>query len=142
MPEQLQESHWQQFTTFLAERKPGVIVSHGELNARRKDGSEFPVEGSASLWKTSDGVFITSLIRDNTERKRAEDLIKKVNDCLLSFSADPDKNIQIIIEAAGTIFDGASASYHKKRGDLLHIAACMEPPGGIHARPTAQCAPL
>jgi signal transduction histidine kinase len=128
MPEHLQESHWQQFTTFLAERKPGVIVTHGELRGRRKDGSEFPTEGSASMWETSDGVFITSLIRDNTERKRAEDLIKKVDDCLLSFSADPDTNIQRIIEAAGTILDGASASYHKKRGDLLHIAASWNLP--------------
>ena len=65
---------------------------------------------------------------DITQRKRAEDLIKKVNDCLLSFSADPDTNIQRIVEAAGTIFNGTSASYHKKKETLLHIAAAWNLP--------------
>ena len=58
MPEQLREEHWRQFTSFLEEREPGIVVTHGQLQARRKDGSELSVEGSASLWKTGDGVFL------------------------------------------------------------------------------------
>ncbi len=45
-----------------------VIESMG----RRKDGSEFPLELSGSVWKTSEGVFYTAILRDITERRAAE----------------------------------------------------------------------
>ena len=42
-----------------------------ELRARRKDGSEFPVEVAQSPIETSQGPWIISTVRDLTERKRA-----------------------------------------------------------------------
>ena len=44
-----------------------------------KEGLEFPVELSRSIWKTSKGMFVTSIIRDITERKKVEEEVRKTN---------------------------------------------------------------
>jgi PAS domain S-box-containing protein len=46
-----------------------------DLKARRKDGSEFPVEISLSSVETQRGVLAVSFITDITERKRAEEAL-------------------------------------------------------------------
>ncbi len=43
-----------------------------ETAGRRKDGSEFPLELSGSVWKSSEGIYYTAILRDITERRRAE----------------------------------------------------------------------
>ncbi len=43
-----------------------------DLRARRKDGTEVPVEISLSPVKTNQGIYTTAAIRDVTERKRIE----------------------------------------------------------------------
>ena len=61
--------------------------AHGELTAKRKDGTRFPVEFSSVLFGGRDGELRTCLIiRDITERKAAEEererLIKELQEAL------------------------------------------------------------
>jgi PAS domain S-box-containing protein len=72
MPEAFREEHQSAMARLAAGGPPSIVGKTVELRGLRRDGGEFPIELSLASWKTHDGLFFTSVIRDITERKRLE----------------------------------------------------------------------
>lgn len=72
VPLDLRAGHVAHRDRFFASPKPRQMGAGFDLEARRKDGTLFPVEISLSPLEGPDGVSVTAAIRDVTERKKAE----------------------------------------------------------------------
>lgn len=77
----------------------------GELTGLKKDGSKFPIEITASLFKDIDGTLKSStIIKDISERKLAEDLLKESEARIRSIIESMDAII-FLIEKDGKLIE-------------------------------------
>jgi len=72
LPERFRTAHTSHRTDFVRMNRSRGMGAGLDLYARRKDGTELPVEVSVGRVDTKDGWLVSSAIRDITERKQAE----------------------------------------------------------------------
>ncbi len=77
MPARYREKHLVGFQRVKETGQARLIGKTVELHGLRKDGSEFPLELSLGTWKTNTGPFYSGIIRDITDRKRAQEALKE-----------------------------------------------------------------
>lgn len=93
IPRRLTKVHEQHRDSYLESPHARGMGSSLELFARRKDGSEFPVEVSLSPFKTSEGQFVVSFVIDITERKKQENIIQEANQEIQKLNAELEERV-------------------------------------------------
>jgi len=86
-PERYRQAHREAFAAFTAHGTGAAIGKTLELEALRKDGTEFPMELSVSSLQVDGRWHAVGMLRDITGRKRAEETLRRTNRALRTLSA-------------------------------------------------------
>lgn len=105
MPERYRATHQKGVERVVSTGASRIIGKTIEMVGLGKDGEEFPVELSLSKWTSNGEVFFTGIVRDVTERKRAEEEIQR----LAQFPSE-NRNPVLRVSRDGTIRYANAAS--------------------------------
>ncbi len=75
-PDRYMDDYRKAFTKFADSGRGNAVGRMVELTAMHKDGTEFPVELSVSALQMHDQWYAVGIVRDITERKRAEEALR------------------------------------------------------------------
>jgi PAS domain S-box-containing protein len=80
VPERFSGMHVAFRSGYIAGPRTRPMGLAGDLYARRKDGSEFPVEISLAPLETEDGLLVSAAVRDISERRAMQEEAERVKD--------------------------------------------------------------
>jgi PAS domain S-box-containing protein len=118
MPEPYQSEHDGYIGNYLRTGQAKIIGIGREVIGKRKDGSTFPMELAISVFWLGDQRHFTGIVRDITDRKRAEEELRQAEERMRSvvnhvvdgiISIDERGQVQSFNPAAERIFGYAAA---------------------------------
>lgn len=110
MPERYRDAHERGLARIEATGKGRLIGSVVELHGLRKSGEEFPIELSLATWKTANGSYYSGIIRDISERKKAEQTLAKLQHQHTLILTQAGEGIYGLDEHGNTTFVNSSAA--------------------------------
>jgi PAS domain S-box-containing protein len=99
LPERYRKGHVNFRRAFNSDPHPRRMGFGRDLTALRKDGTEFPVEISLSYTQVQGKVLVMAFISDISQRKQAEDALKKSEEQLIVYAAELEKKVELRTDA-------------------------------------------
>ena len=106
MPESYQKSHYSYLKRIIDGEKPRLDGKAHEMIGRNKDGHEFPIELSPSIWKSNGQYFFSAIIRNIEQRKTLEKQLSQSHK----------------MEAIGTLAGGIAHDFNNILGAIMGYA--------------------
>lgn len=122
LPKKLQHKHEAYFSDLNNYKSKDVFGKTMELIANKRNGVEFPVELTLSLWENAGDKFVTAIIRDITQRKNAEDEIQKSHERLKLINNEKDKLFSIIAHDMKSPINGFLALTKMMTDDIRDLS--------------------
>jgi PAS domain S-box-containing protein len=110
MPERYQKAHAAGFQRYLTERTSQVLGKELTLAGVRRDGEEFPLEFSISTWKGSSGIYFTAIMRDITERKTQEEVLRNQTRILQSILDNMTEGVMVVDNTGRMVLSNTAAA--------------------------------
>lgn len=99
LPVRYRSGHMNFRKAFNRDPHPRRMGFGRDLTALRKDGTEFPVEISLSYTQFQGKLLVMAFISDISQRKKAEDALKRSEEQLIVYAAELEQKVQIRTEA-------------------------------------------
>ncbi len=107
IPEKHRKAHWEGVQRLIATGRSEVVGKILQLEGLRKDGKTFPIEFSYGGWRSGNGEpLFVAILRDITERKRAENLSSSLDriNTLIHSTLDVDQIMKrAVVDATDAI---------------------------------------
>ena len=121
MPSPDRDQHDGYLARYLGGGTPRIIGIGREVTARRKDGTTFTMDLGVSEMQVAGRRMFTGIVRDITERKRAEEQrllliqeLQSANDELQSFAYVVSHDLKAPLRAIGSLADWIDADYRER----------------------------
>jgi PAS domain S-box-containing protein len=94
MPKRYSDEHDSYISNYLRTGDKKVIGIGREVEGRRKNGEIFPLDLGVSESQVGDRRIFTGIVRDITERKRADELLRQTKDELLKTNEELERRVR------------------------------------------------